>query len=219
MKTARKFLLGLGLAGLACALATPALADVNVDFKASGVYIFQHNPDPAMENPLIVLGYLVAEFRDANSGGAPDWSSIGSVDGSVNQAWLRDSLAAIETTTTVASPLVAVHLQGDSNDGKAEIYVDGVLKIRIDMYDAGPSTNNVFVLITQLSDSTHVITVDDVGTSTHGGSGDDVAVWGASVLQLPGESIPALTLWGVLTFVLALVAAAAILHRRQVTSA
>lgn len=177
------------------ALERPAAAIV-VEFAAPNVEVIENYAQPDIEDPAAgtmltgtVAGCpptgdgVVRDWRDSDSGGAPDWAATGNVSGSSEQAWLGDSNASITTTTAVPSQVVAFHMEGDSNDGRAELFVDAVLVARIDMRDAG--FNRMLVVVRELSHSTHVLTVDDIGPSNFG-SGDDVAVFGASALGCAG---------------------------------
>jgi hypothetical protein len=122
-------------------------------------------------------GMIVAEWRDADKGGLPDWTPTGTVDGSSSQAWLRDSGASLTTTTTVRTKAVTFNLEGDSNDGRARLLVDGKEVAVLDMWDIGH--NRVLVIVRDLPNGTHALLVDDIGpTQQPGGTtaDDDVAV-------------------------------------------
>ena len=139
------------------------------------------------EDPPVGTKYFdctVVENRDTEYLGAgqfKDWTGIGSIDGDGQQAWLRSSNAELTTTTTVPSDAVSFNLEGDSNDGRCNLYVDGNLVATLDMYD--PGHNRVIVLVKNLPVTTHTLIVDDIGYSTHGGYGNNIAVFGGTALD------------------------------------
>ena len=59
---------------------------------------------------------------------------------------------------TVSSQKVAIHLAGDSNDGRSETYVDSVLRAEVDHYTLGPA-HYAQVLVSNLTSGTHTIEV------------------------------------------------------------
>jgi hypothetical protein len=166
---------------------------IHIESCNSNVSLLYDLSNAESENPSTVDGYSVTEWRDADNQGLPDWTANGTVHGDSDQAWLRDAGADITTTTQVPSEVVSVHLQGDNNDGRADIIVDATTVCTLDMYNA-PGGYNIAVIVSGLSNSVHTIKVDDIGASTHGGSGNDVAVWGAAALG--PAPVPALTVWG-----------------------
>lgn len=146
------------------------------------------------QNPLsgteTVQGYSLAEWRDADySPGPPptygDWivSNPGVIDGNPNEIWLRTQGHSAGTSTTVASDVVSIHLTGDTNDGLAQVLVDGVEVARLDMYSASP--HRALVIVKNLAWAAHKITVNDLGMGPSG-QGDDVHIFGAGVLRRPG---------------------------------
>ena len=134
-----------------------------------------------------VQGYRIVDWRDAdyNKTGHPtydEWTVVGAgtIDGNVNEIWMRQSGQIITTTTLVPSSVISVHLVGDNNDGKAEIMVDGVLKARLDMGNRNGS-RTALVIVRYLGWSTHTIDVNDMGVGPSN-LGDDVATLGACAL-------------------------------------
>jgi phospholipase C len=180
--------LGVAVLLLAGAVGAPGLAAINIELLDSDVSVIQNLSKSEVEEPANVQGRSVTEFRDADKFGSPDWTPTGSVDGNPDQAWLRNSGAEITTTTTVSGASVSIHMAGDDNDGRCEIWVDNVLKARLDMNDS-PGTNRVQVIVDNLSASTHTILVDDIGASQTG-TGTDCAVYGAAVLDPPMPLAP-----------------------------
>ena len=146
------------------------------------------------ENPLtgneVLAGYILVEWRDADyeSGGYDDWARHGSgtIDGCCGEVWMRSSGQWIDTTTTVPSTVVSIHLNGDGNDGIAAVEVDGVEVARIDM--GSSPTERVFILVNSLPNTTHNIIVRDMGAGAMGG--DDIATFGAAVLKLKWSQPP-----------------------------
>jgi len=76
---------------------------------------------------------------------------------------------------------VTFNLEGDSNDGKCDLFVDRILYATLDMYDSGH--NRVLVIVRGLPETIHNLLVDDTGYSTHGGYGDDIAVFGGTAVD------------------------------------
>jgi hypothetical protein len=176
---------------------------VLLEFGAPGVEVLLNYTGPGIEDPAIgtmLTGTLagcpaaggdgfVRQWRDSDSGGAPDWTPTGFVQGSADQAWLRDAGASITTMTTAPSEVVTFHLEGDSNDGRAELYVDATLVARLDMFDTG--FNRIIVVVRNLARTPHTLLIDDIGVSNFG-SGDDIASFGGAALGCGSLSIPAL---------------------------
>jgi len=169
---------------------SPAEA-ARVLWQAAGTDIFLGRPANTLEfeNPLIagkyVDTYLVLDWRDADYGGVPtyeDWtvSNPGQIDGCSTEIWMRNSTHSIWTTTTVPSNVVSIHLNGDDNDGIAEVNVDGALRARIDMGVRG-NPQTALVIVKYLPWTTHTITVKDAGIGPSQ-LGDDVATLGAAAL-------------------------------------
>ena len=136
-----------------------------------------------------ICGYLILEWRDADYLGPDDYedwenSGTGTPDGTVdtNQVYLRSAGMAISTTTTVPSTLVSIHLDGDDNDGLADIKVDGTLVAELDMNTTGLPTG-ALIVVKALPYTTHTIEVMDDGGSHKGEPyHDDVHIYGAAVL-------------------------------------
>ena len=170
----------------------PASA-VTVLWQGAGVDIYLGRPYNTLEfeDPYavgkFVQGYQVLDWRDADYAYLPpawydEWtvSHSGAIDGHVNEIWMRKSGHSISTNTQVASSVVSIHLNGDNNDGKAEIMVDGVTKAILDM-GTRIGSQTALVIVKYLSPTTHNITVNDSGVGPSG-LGDDVAVMGAAAL-------------------------------------
>ncbi len=151
------------------------------------------NPPPPPGGYVVgkhVKGYRVLDWRDAdyNKPGYPvfgDWARCGSmagtVDGCANEIWMRQSGQAISTTTRVSSTAVSIHLNGDNNDGKAEVRVDGTLVAILDMGTRGNS-QRALIIVKYLPLAQHTIKVDDAGIGPSG-LGTDVATMGACALS------------------------------------
>jgi len=176
------------LAALAAALSTPAVAITVISQSANTDIILGVSYTKAeFENPLggfeRVKGRRVIEWRDADyeAGWYDDWYVSGSgIDGCESEIWMRQSGQYIWTTTRVASTAVSIHLNGDNNDGIAEVLVDGTVVAKLDMYTLG--RDRALVVVEQLALSTHDIRVNDLGQSQDPNGGDDVAVLGAAAL-------------------------------------
>ncbi|MBA7673837.1 hypothetical protein ES703_82043 [subsurface metagenome] len=93
---------------------------------------------------------------------------------------MRQSGQAISTTTRVPSTAVSIHLNGDNNDGKAEVRVDGILVATLDMGTRG-NAQRALIIVKYLPLAPHLIRVDDVGVGPSG-LGTDVATMGACAL-------------------------------------
>lgn len=210
-------LCGVAIAYLAAAMfPSPAFAivvesqtaDTQVIEDATGLGLTIEDP----ANGTVYLDQIVVEWRDADDEGSPDWTKTGTVDGSATQAWLRDAGASITTTTTVASTGVTFHLEGDSNDGRVSLLVDGNEVAVIDMFDAG--NNRVIVIVRNLTLATHTLVIDDLGTSNFG-AGDDIAAWGGAATNQ--FIIPAVSEWGlvVLALLVFCLGTAALLRKRK----
>jgi hypothetical protein len=149
------------------------------------------------ENPLAgtetVLGHVVLDWRDADyAPGPPPWFDDWSVsntnfcDGSLSgeEIYLRAQGVSASATTTVPSRIVSIHLNGDNNDGIAQVLVDGAEVARLDMFfagQAGQCCETALILVTGLSDATHTITVNDLGAGQ--GGGVDVHIMGVAALK------------------------------------
>lgn len=167
---------------------TPAEAVTIISQSANTqVFLNDNYTTIEFENPLsgseTVHGYRVLEWRDADYQ-SPAWyddwtvSHPGSIDGNVNEIWMRQNGHAIWTSTTVISDAVSIHLHGDGNDGIAQVMVDGSEVARLDMGSNPPQ--NAVVLVTRLASSTHTIRVSDLGMGT---MGTDVATLGVCTLR------------------------------------
>ncbi len=147
--------------------------------------------DLEFENPLLgpekVQGYDIVEWRDADYAAGPprwydDWtvSHPGEIDGAATEIWMRRAGHSISTVTTLMGSTVSIHLQGDNNDGIAQVLVDGNEVARLDMYtQAGSQT--ALVIVKNLPFYTHTITINDLGMGSSFGT--DVATLGAAVLR------------------------------------
>jgi len=190
----RKTKLKLLLVCFAASLFTvvPASA-VTVLWQGTGVDIYLSRPYNTLEfeDPYAlgkyVQGYQVLDWCDADYAYLPpawydEWtvSHPGAIDGYANEIWMRNSGHSISTQTTVASTVVSIHLNGDNNDGKAEIMVDGITKAVLDM-GTRTGSQTALVIVKYLPNATHNITVNDSGVGPSG-LGDDVAVLGAAAL-------------------------------------
>jgi hypothetical protein len=162
----------------------------------AAVYIGLPFTDLEFENPLAgsetVAGHAVLEWRDAdyNKPGHPlydDWSVFtagGVIDGNTNEIYMRQQNQSVWTTSTVPGTLVSIHLNGDNNDGVAQVLVDGVEVARLDMFYAGGAggcCETALIVVRHLANTTHVITVNDLGAGQ--GGGVDLHVMGAAVLR------------------------------------
>jgi len=154
--------------------------------------------DLEFDNPLTggeaLLGCPLMEWRDAGylcPTGIPeyeDWAVNDTcvncqptglcIDGYQNEIWLRVAGHSATTTTTVYGTTVSIHFHADSNDGIAEVRVDGLLMASIDLWTA--ATDEVAVIVYGLDYAPHTIEVTDAGWGT---GGDDIALMGAAVLD------------------------------------
>jgi hypothetical protein len=183
---------------LVASIASPAAA-VTVLWKAPNVDItlgMSANKlefeDPVPANTY-VKGYRILEWRDADYIGPGDYEDFDDLTGSGNdgcatEVWMRDSSHSIWTATSVPSNTVSIHLNGDDNDGKAEIRVDGTKYAVLDMGTRG-SAQTALVVVKYLpligghsqAPNGHYIVVDDKGWGPSG-RGTDVATFGAAAL-------------------------------------
>lgn len=142
------------------------------------------------ENPLIgtetIWGHKILEWRDADYQ-SPAWyddwtvSHPGSIDGNVSEIWMRTQGHSIWTSTNVNSRVISIHLPGDTNDGLAQVIVDGNEVARLDMNSNPP--DRVLLIVSGLPNTTHTIKVNDLGIGPSG-FGDDVHCLGAAALRL-----------------------------------
>ncbi|MBN1489034.1 MAG: hypothetical protein JXA69_03885 [Phycisphaerae bacterium] len=143
--------------------------------------------DPLTGNEMVkkygILEWLDADYTAGNPPDYEDWSvnDPANIDGNVNEVWMRQNGHKAWTSTTVSSYTVSIHLIGDSNDGLAEVFVDGVSVVQLDMGTAG-SAQTAVVIVDSLGYSAHNIQVDDLGVAPSG-MGTDVAVLGAAALE------------------------------------
>jgi hypothetical protein len=162
----------------------------------TAVYIGLPFTNLEFENPLTgtesVVGHAVLEWRDADYSkpGHPlydDWSVFtagGVINGNVNEIYMRQAGQSVWTTNTVPGTIVSIHLNGDNNDGIAQVMVDGVEVARLDMFflgGAGPCCETALIVVHGLSNTSHVVTVNDLGAGM--GQGVDLHVMGAAVLR------------------------------------
>jgi len=155
--------------------------------------------DLEFENPLsgaeTVAGYSVLQWRDADYNAGPprwydDWSVShpAGIDGNVNEIWMRQAGQRIWTATTTPSTVVSIHLNGDGNDGLADVKVDGQLVAQLDMGTV-PGSDRACIVVTDLPDATHDVEVLDMGMGQYG---DDLATLGAAALGAgPGTPLEA----------------------------
>ncbi len=140
------------------------------------------------ENPLSgserVLGHPVLEWLDADyTVGIPpgygDWivNPTNSIDGNVNEVWLRATGHIAQAKFHVVADTVSIHLLGDNNDGVATVYVDGAEVARVAM-NSFPS-QTVLVIVRDLPVMMHHVLVRDESP----GQPDDVAIMGAAALM------------------------------------
>ena len=195
---------GLGC-GLALLLTLTICSGATVLWRAANTTVHIGLPFTSLEfeNPMTgvetVLTHPVLEWRDADyRAGQPPWyddwtvSHPGQIDGNANEIWMRANGHSAWTRTTVPSTLISIHLNGDSNDGLAEVLVDGSVVARLDMY-AAACCETALVIVHGLPATVHTVTVNAVGAGQ--GGGVDVAVLGAAALgnvfkwQQPPETI------------------------------
>lgn len=205
---------GVAIASLAAVTFTSPAFAIVVESQTADTQVIE-NADGAgidIEDPPNGSRYVdcvVTEWRDADDEGLPDWTPTGTVEGSTSQAWLRDANASLTTTTTVPSTAVAFNLEGDDNDGRVSLLVDGNEVAVIDMFDAG--NNRVVVLVRNLDPTTHTLVIDDLGQSNFG-TGDDIAVWGGAALDC---QIPTVSEWGLAVMALLLLTAGTLVCTRR----
>ncbi|MCK5272378.1 MAG: hypothetical protein KAJ52_07365, partial [Sedimentisphaerales bacterium] len=167
-------------------------AGVSILSQGANVDIYLGEPfnDLEFENPLAggetVKGYNVQEWRDADYDAGPprwydDWtvSDTSAIDGNVNEIWMRSQGQSIWTAISPCTTL-SVHLTGDSNDGIAEIQVDGVQVAKLDMYTNSPPAETALVIVKNLSNVNHTVHINALGAGQGGAS--DVATMGAAAL-------------------------------------
>ncbi len=171
------------------AVAPLARAEIIVEWRAPNCEVEIGLSDAAMEDlrpgDQIAPDLVVAEVRDADflgSGNGRDW--LGNVhDGSSTQVWLRWAGHSLFTTTTASTTAVSVHLQGDDNDGRCRVSVDGAAVAILDMNN--PVTRNARVIVRGLPRAPHTLAVDAIGCTSQQCEGwqKDVAVWGGTALE------------------------------------
>jgi hypothetical protein len=179
------------VAALLVGVAVSPAEAARVLWQAAGTDIYLGRPANTLEfeNPAAVGKwvdtYRILNWRDADYGGVPaykDWtvSHPSEIDGCPTEIWMRNNTHSIQTTTTVPSNVVSIHLNGDDNDGIAEVNVDGTLRARIDMGVRG-NPQTALVIVKYLPFTTHTIKVKDAGKGPSQ-LGDDVATFGAAAL-------------------------------------
>ena len=191
-------LAGAVVIGVGLLSGTPS-PGVTVVSKAANAEIRLDVPylgETEFENPLtgaeIVAGHHVLEWRDADYAAGPppwydDWSVNipANIDGWPDQVWLRNAGDAAWTTTTVPSTIISIHMNGDNNDGLAQVLVDGAEVAQLDMYYAGAGVTwrqTVLIIVRGLANTTHTVRVNDLGFGPSG-MGDDVQMNGAAALR------------------------------------
>jgi len=156
----------------------------------TAVYLGQPFSSLEFENPVgglrVLMGHKIAEWRDADfafPAWYDDWnvSHPGLIDGNVNEIWLRSAGQSANTNTNLAGTIISIHLTGDSNDGLADVLVDGVVVTTLDMGSMVPQT--ALVIVKNLSNSPHQIQVNAMGPGMIGPGADDVHILGAAVLR------------------------------------
>jgi hypothetical protein len=149
--------------------------------------------DLELQNPLqgteTILGHAVLEWRDADylpdtPQPYADWSVSNPLasGGDASRIFLLQGGISARTTTTVPSTVVSIHLDGDFNDGGAQVSVDGNPVALLDMSTAFPNDDTVLVVVKGLANTTHTIEVFALG-DLHGGIDDDVHILGAAALK------------------------------------
>jgi hypothetical protein len=195
MKTVKLQLLSVCIfVGIFVSMSPSTASAATILWQSANTDIILGKPYAELEfdNPLagteMINQYAVKEWRDASYAfGTPPWYDDWSVndplgiDGYFNEIWMRQSGHSIWTTTTVASTVVSVHLNGDHNDGVADVLVDGTLVARIDMGSPfAPQT--ALIIVKGLTPTQHHIQINDVGMGPSG-LGTDVATLGAAALE------------------------------------
>ncbi|MBN2445601.1 MAG: hypothetical protein JXO22_02675 [Phycisphaerae bacterium] len=177
------------------ALSVPAASAIEVIYQSwnTTVTTGYDYSDLEFENPLsgdeTVQGHHVWQWLDADyhgPGSYEDWSGNDpNIEGCSTEVWLRQAGQEIETTATTPGRIISIHLNGDANDGIAQIYVwpSQMLVAEIDMGTSGGS-EQVCVYVDCGTEAIYTIRVADAGPGQYGG--DDVAVFGAAVLADTG---------------------------------
>lgn len=184
-------ILGLSTTVLLMTMTIPAVAiTVISQVSNANITLGVAFSDAEFENPLggleTVQGYRMLEWRDADfTAGSPNWyddwnaSDPTSIDGNDNEIWMRARGHSIWTKTTIPSTIVSIHLNGDNNDGLAEVVVDGTTVATLDMGTNG--IDRAIIVVTALSNSTHQIMINDLGIGPSQ-MGTDIAAFGAAAL-------------------------------------
>jgi hypothetical protein len=176
---------------LALAVALPTQG-ATVTWKAANAAIYLGLPSTQLEfeNPLAgtetVLSHAVLDWRDAdyNKSGHPlydDWNVFlngGTIDGDLNEIWMRKAGQSLWTTTLVPSQIISIHMTGDNNDGLANVLVDGTTVASLNMWNAAPG-GTVLIIVSGLANTTHTIEIDDASWT---GANTDVHTFGAAAL-------------------------------------
>jgi hypothetical protein len=183
---------------VSCVVAARPVAGITVISQSPNTYItLGYTGQLEFENPLsgteTVQGYDILDWRDADySAGPPRWyddwsvSHPAQIDGDASRIWMRTQGHSIWTSTTVASTIVSIHMDGDDNDGLAQVIVDGAEVARLDMLTP-PGPGNALIIVKNLQYALHTITINDIGISPGGGQAwqKDVSTLGAAALSKP----------------------------------
>jgi hypothetical protein len=212
-----RFCGGLLSSVVVCLLASPISAVVvETSTPNTDIHLLRLVP---VENPEVGLPLLqedqcaecaectVLEWRDADylpgtASPYADWTASEGAGGDATRVWLRSEGDSAATTTTVPSNAVSIHLDGDANDGRAAVRVDGAVVAVLDMWSS--PQERVIVIVRALPRTTHVIEVEDLGATLmpfcREPPCDDVAIWGAAAVDCgeppPPRDVPALGAWG-----------------------
>ena len=169
----------------------PPVHGATLNWKVSNATVYFGLPSASLEfeNPLAgtetVMGHAVLEWRDADYAFPPAWyddwnvnPAGGTIDGDANEIWMRQAGQSIWTTTTVPSTIISIHMTGDSNDGLADVLVDGTTVASLNMWNAVPG-GTVLIIVKGLTNTTHTIEIDDVSIAAL----TDVHTFGAAALK------------------------------------
>jgi len=189
--TKPKLLMVCIVAALLVGLVVSPAQAARVLWQAAGTDIYLNRPFNTLEfeDPTAVGKYVdtyrILDWRDADYGGVPtydEWtvSDSNQIDGNINEIWMRNNTHSIWTTTASPSNVVSIHLNGDNNDGIAEVLVDGIVRARIDMGVRG-NPQTALVIVKFLPWVVHNVLVRDAGLGPSR-LGDDVATLGAAAL-------------------------------------
>ncbi|MCJ7730484.1 MAG: hypothetical protein MUO27_11495, partial [Sedimentisphaerales bacterium] len=175
---------------VSCVVTARPAAGITIISQSANTYItLGYTGQLEFENPLsgteTVQGYVMIEWRDADYASGPwydDWfvNDPINIDGDVSHIWMRMQGHSIWTSTTVASTIVSIHMDGDDNDGLAQVMVDGAEVARLDMLTP-PGPGNALIIVKNLPYAIHTITINDLGWSQ---GGNDVSTLGAAALTV-----------------------------------